>query len=410
MSIKYTKCRVTNEKIPIIFSYGIQPIANDFNNAKNFSKDTKFEMKTAFNKKNYLFQLADAPKPVKLFNKNYSFLSSTSKNMEIHFKTIANKIKLKHLKKNGSIMEIGCNDGIFLKNFKKYNHYGIEPSRNVFLKSKNLKLNVYNYFFNSNTVKNLKIKDKFDCIFSANVICHIPDLNDLFANISACLKDNGVFIFEEPYLGSMVEKTSYDQIYDEHFYMFSIHSIKAIIKKFNLNLFHAEALKTHGGSMRYYICKNEKRTIQKSIKKLLKHERRKGYNKISTIRKFSRECLASKKRILNNIRKLKKQNLTIYGYGAASKSTTILNFCNISKNDVKGIFDTSKTKIGKLSPGKKIPIIDYKLFSKIKPRYCFLFAWNHYKEIFEKEKRNNIKWITHIDKNKFPKKYQNKFI
>ena len=70
---------------------------------------------------------------------------------------------------------------------------------------------------------------------------------------------NGKIIFEEPYLGSMVEKTSYDQIYDEHFYMFSIHSIKAIIKKFNLNLFHAEALKTHGGSMRYYICKNEKR-------------------------------------------------------------------------------------------------------------------------------------------------------
>ena len=61
MSIKYTKCRVTNEKIPIIFSYGIQPIANDFNNAKNFSKDNKFEMKTAFNK-NYLFQLVDALK------------------------------------------------------------------------------------------------------------------------------------------------------------------------------------------------------------------------------------------------------------------------------------------------------------------------------------------------------------
>ena len=74
-------------------------------------------MKIAFNESNGLFQLVEAPKPKKLFNENYAFMSSTSKSMQIHFKGIARKI-MKMMNKNSRIMEIGCNDGIFLENFK----------------------------------------------------------------------------------------------------------------------------------------------------------------------------------------------------------------------------------------------------------------------------------------------------
>ena len=79
-------------------------------------------------------------------------------------------------------------------------------------------------------------------------------------------------------------------------------------------------------------------------------------------------------------------------------------------NSIKGIFDNTPTKIGKYFPAKKIKIIDYKNFKKINPEYCFLFAWNHYKEIFEKEKKNKIKWICHIDKKFFPKISRKNFI
>ena len=125
MSIKFqqTKCKITGEKIPILFNFGKMPIANNFSrvvNKKNF-----YEMKIAFNKNNGVFQLVDAPKPKKLFNKNYAFLSSTSNSMKEHFKRIANYIKKKQVKSNFSIMEIGCNDGIFLQNFKSYDHLGI---------------------------------------------------------------------------------------------------------------------------------------------------------------------------------------------------------------------------------------------------------------------------------------------
>ena len=407
LKLKYTTCKVTKKKIPIIFNFGKMPIANNF--SKLVDKKNMYEMKIAFNESNGLFQLVSAPKPKKLFNKNYAFISSTSNSMMEHFKNIAKNIK-KLLKKNDKIMEIGCNDGIFLQNFKNFNHLGIEPSKNVYRLSKSKKLKVLNSFFTQNLVRKEKLQNQFKIIFAANVICHIPDMISLFKSVEISLKQNGLFIFEEPYLGSMLEKTSYDQIYDEHFYMFSAHSIKSILEQFNLKLVKAERIPTHGGSLRYYVKKTKSNKITDELKKILNYEKKIRITKISTIKKFVKNCIKSKKRILKILSKLNRKNLTVYGYGATSKSTTILHFCNIKDNMINGIFDNTPTKIGRYFPSKKIKIIDYKEFKNIKPKYCFLFAWNHYKEIFKKEKKNQIKWLCHIEKKFFPKNSRENFI
>ncbi len=406
-SIK-TKCKITGEKIPVVFNFGKMPIANNF--SKEVSKKNFYEMKIAFNKNNGVFQLVNAPKPKKLFNKNYAFLSSTSNFMKDHFKKFANKIKKKYAKKNFAIMEIGCNDGIFLENFKNFDHLGVEPSKNVFDISKSKKLKVINSFFNINLVNKKKLKNKFDIIYAANVICHIPDILRLFKCVEISLKKNGTFIFEEPYLGSMLEKTSYDQIYDEHFYMFSANSIKSIINGFNLRLINAEKIHTHGGSMRYYIQKTQSKRISYNLKKIFKYEKKIEITNIKTIKNFVKSCIDSKKRITKMVKNITKKKIEIFGYGATSKSTTILHFCNINYKMIAGIFDNTPTKIGKYFPGKKIKIIDYKKFKSIKPKYCFLFAWNHYKEIFKKERKSNIKWLCHIDKKHFPENLRKNFI
>ena len=404
---KFTKCKVTGQKIPVVFNFGRMPIANNF--SKNLDKRNMYDMEIAFNENNGLFQLVTAPKPKQMFNANYAFFSSTSNSMKTHFKDVANNIK-KLMKKDSKIMEIGCNDGIFLENFKNFNHLGIEPSKNVCNISKSKKLKVVNSFFTKKLIDQKKLQNKFDVIYAANVICHIPNILDLFKCIEASLKNEGFFIFEDPYLGSMLEKTSYDQIYDEHFYMFSASSIISILEKFNLELIKAERIPTHGGSMRYYIKKTKSPKISKELKKILKYEKEIKISKIQTIKKFAKNCLASKKRILKIIDKIKIKGKNIYGYGATSKSTTILHFCNVKDNLIKGIFDNTPTKIGKIFPAKQIKIIDYKEFQNIKPEYCFLFAWNHKKEIFDKEKKNQIKWFCHIDKKHFPRNIRKNFL
>ena len=125
-------------------------------------------------------------------------------------------------------------------------------------------LNSINKFFNSSSINDIKsFHNDTDLICAANVICHIPNINDVFFSISKLLSKNGAFVFEEPYLGDIFKKTSYDQIYDSMFFIFSFICFK-ISEKFDLRLLDAIPQSTHGGSMRYVVSR--KIIIEKSQK------------------------------------------------------------------------------------------------------------------------------------------------
>ena len=391
------KCKVTNKSITPFMSFGKMPIANGFLDKKDFSNEFFFNMEVGFNEELSLFQLNDHPKPEKMFNKNYPFFTGSSEYMKRHFKNYAEFVK-KYLKTNSRIIEIGSNDGTFLKNFDNSENYivGVEPSKNVADLALKNNIPTINEFFNTNNAKKLK---KFigntDLICASNVICHVPDLNNLIEAVDLLLNKDGIFVFEEPYLGSMFEKVSYDQIYDEHIFIFSASSISKIFAKFNFFLIDALPQITHGGSMRY-VLKRFKNSENENLKKIFNYENEKNLNKIDSCLKFKKNCELSRDNILNKIKTFKDKGKTICGYAATSKSTTILNYCNIGTNYIDFICDTTKEKIGKFSPGKHIPIKDMNYFHKNMSDCIYLFAWNHKEEIFNKEKNFKGEWFSHV--------------
>ena len=392
------KCRIDGSYCNVFLDFGKMPIANGFCNKKNFKNEFFFKLKAAFNKKLSLFQIVDYPNPKKMFNKNYPFFTSSSNYMINHFKELSEFIKKKYFSKKSIILEIGSNDGTFLKNFNKKNAYGFEPSKSVHLKAKKQGLKSINKFFNLKNILSLKnLFKKVDVIVGANVFCHIPDQPNLIKSIDKLLNKNGTIIFEEPYLGAMYKKTSYDQIYDEHIYMFSLSSILKIYNLFGFELIDAIPQVTHGGSMRYILKRKGIAKKSQRLLKLLKLEKIKKIDKFSACLLFKNKVIRSKYKLKKKIIEIKKKGFKICGYGATSKSTTILNFCKINKKMVDCIFDTTKEKIGKFTPGTHIPILDYNQFKNSNYKYVFLFAWNHKKEIMRKEKQKKyIKWFTHL--------------
>ena len=397
------RCKFSKIKLKPFMSFGKMPMANGFLSKKDFHKEFFYNLEVGFNKKNYLFQVNDHPKSPHIFNNNYPFYTNKSRIMTSHFKKYFFWAKRNFLKRNSKIIEIGSNDGTFLKNFKKngFQHLGFEPSSNVAKYSKKInKVNVSNKFFNEKNCKKLsKFKNSTDLICAANVISHIPNLKDMIRGIDLLLSKKGVFIFEEPYLGSMFSKISYDQIYDAHIFIFSLHSVRSIFSKYDFDLIDALPQKTHGGSMRYVIARKGERKIKKSVTKLIRTEKKQCLNKISSCLKFKKNCFKSKSKFQNQIFSLKKSGKKIYGYAASAKSSTVLNFCGIDNKYIDCVVDSTKEKIGKYTPGTHIPIVSEKFFRKNYPDIVILNSWNHKKEIILKEKKyvkKGGKFISHV--------------
>jgi len=392
-------CKVTKKKINPFMSFGKMPIANGFVEEKNFNTEYFYNMEVGFSEDLSLFQLNDHPKPELMFNESYPFFSGSSEYMINHFKNYSDFIKKNFLKSNSKIIEIGSNDGTMLKNFFKNdnNVVGFEPSKNVALKAINGGVPTINKFFNFINAKNInEFVGNTDVIYASNVICHIPNLDDLIKSIDLLLSKDGTFIFEEPYLGSMFEKTSYDQIYDEHIFVFSISSIIKVFKLYDLHLTDIQPQITHGGSMRYIIKRQNKENPSLKLKEYLEKEK---INKIDSLESsliFKKNCEASKLEITEKLKKIKSKNKKICGYAATSKSTTVLNYCNIGSETIDFICDTTEEKIGKYSPGKHIPIVDMSHFYKNQPDYIYLFAWNHKEEILKKENKFKGGWFSHV--------------
>ena len=396
------KCKITNKIIEPFMTFGKMPLANGFLEEKNFKSEFFYEMEVGFSEKISLLQLNESPDPKKIFNKKYPFYSGSSEHMKIHFKKYAEWLKKNFLKPNSKLIEIGSNDGTLLKNFSNTNieYLGFEPSESVANEAIKNNINTVNVFFNKKNIENFKnFKNKTDVICAANVVCHVPDLNDLIATTETLLSSKGVFVFEEPYLGSMFSKVSYDQIYDEHIFMFSLTSIKKIFDLFDFDLIDAFPLQTHGGSMRYIIGRKDKHEINVRVQKGLALEKDQKLDDLQSCLDFKKNCENSKKKVSDYLKKLKKEGKKICGYAATSKSTTILNYCNLNTDTIDFICDTTKDKIGKFSPGVHIPIVPISYFHNNLPDVAYLFAWNHKDEIFSKEKEflnNGGRWFSHV--------------
>jgi methylation protein EvaC len=396
------KCKFSQKKISPFMSFGKMPMANQFLTKDQFAKEFFYNLEVGFSEKYYLFQVNDHPVSQNIFNDDYPFYTSKSNYMMNHFRIFADWIKKNYLGDSSRVIEIGANDGSFIKNFNTKNiiHCGFEPSKKIAQVAKNKGLDMIADFFNEKNAKNLdKFTKNTDVVFAANVICHIPDLNDLIKGIDAVLSKKGVFIFEEPYLGSMFKKVSYDQIYDAHIYIFSLLSVREIFKKYNFDLIDAYPQITHGGSMRYVIARNNQRPISNRVNKIINNEISLKMDTLKSCEIFKNNCQISRDKFKKKIINFKNLGKKICGYAASAKSTTLLNYCKIDRNLIEFIVDSTKEKVGKFSPGMHIPVVSENYFHKNLPDLLVLLSWNHKKEILSKEKKyiKNIKIISHTN-------------
>ena len=387
-------CLICSNPISPFISFGKQPIANGFLLPDQFKDEYFFDMEVAFCSHCCMVQLTNQPDREKMFHENYAFYSSSSKHMAAHFEKFAKDVMDKY--KPEFVVEIGCNDGILLKHFT-CRKTGIEPSLNVADIALSNGIETIASFFDEKVAESIvDRRGQADVILSANVMAHIPDLHSVMRGVKKLLKPEGVLIFEDPYMGDILEKTSYDQIYDEHAFFFSLNSINYLVRQHGMEVVDVQHQDTHGGSMRYTVANTGKHFKTRRVINLFMEEYFRGMEKPETYNKFNHAVESSRINLINLLTKIKSEDGNIVGYAATAKSATVANYCGIGPDLIDYICDTTPIKQGKFSPGAHIPVKPYQAFLDNPPTHALLFAWNHTAEIMEKEKDYKGKWIVYV--------------
>lgn len=341
----------------------------------------------------HLVQLGLIVDPKILFPSEYPYTSSTTKVLRDNFAQLYKEAsKLIHLKADDLVLDIGSNDGNLLSNFKdKHRVLGITPEKIGTLAIEKGIPTIIDYFNDTSAEKIKKDWGLAKIITATNVYAHIENIDQITTNIISLLKPDGVFISESHYLFSLLKTLQYDTIYHEHLRYYSLHSLKYLLNKHGLEIFHAKRISPHGGSIRVYAARKGQYKVATSVKNLLNLEAE-DVTSYKNLLMFRDKVVESKLRLYNLFYKIKKEGGKIYGISAPSRASTLINYTGIDDGIIDCVLEIPGSyKIGKYVPGTIIPILEEtKLFSD-QPEYALLLSWHIAKELMPKLKAKGFK-------------------
>jgi SAM-dependent methyltransferase len=387
------KCRHCGAELSTTFAdLGATPVSNDFLSEENRdAPEYYYPLRALVCDSCHLVQLDDFRRADDLFREDYAYFSSISTGWLAHAEGYSHAMAERFGLTNDSvIVEVASNDGYLLQYFKGRGCrvLGVEPCRSVAeyaIREKGVPTRIE--FFGGEVGKRLT-EEGFaaDLTAANNVLAHVPDINDFVSGFREILKPEGVSTFEFPHLLNLIKENQFDTIYHEHFSYISLLTAVRIFSANGMRVFDVEAIPTHGGSLRLFVCRQEaswRRTGR--VEAVLQTEREAGLETSAAYRSFADNVKETKRALLELLIGLKRQGKTIVGYGAPAKGNTLLNYCGVGADFLEFTVDRSPQKQGKYLPGTRLSIKSPEAIDALKPDFVLILPWNIKDEVIEQQ-------------------------
>ena len=382
------KCRsCSNEHLDKIIDLGKHPWCNDFLTKERVGTEESYPLELWFCNDCELLQL-NYTVPKETMFKNHTYVSSTTKTLKKHFLELAKENKEQFgLTENDLILDIGGNDGTQLLQYKSIgltNVLNVESANNISQLSIDSGVRTINDFFNEELIDREVGEKKVKLINASGVFFHLEELHSVIKGIKKSLQDDGVFVVQFMYAGTMVEKLNFDGIYHEHLCYYTLKSLSNLLSPYGLEIFDSYYSEIHSGSMIAKVCKSGS-GFELTERHLRSLEYDKKYTKDAFLH-FSKIVSEKKDDLRTLLIKLKSENpeTKIYAYGAPAKGNTLLNYFNIDNTLVDKCVEVNELKIGLFLPKSHIPVVRESLQDL--PDYYLLLSHNFADEILERNK------------------------
>lgn len=372
-----------------VIDLGLQPNGNQFVTADEVASEVKFPLEMLVCDRCWEVQIAEFPPASVLFD-DHPYITGVNTPVVEHFRRLAPQaVAFAGLKRGDLVLDIGCNDGTLLSAFAEQGMcvFGIDPGKRVGELARSKGHVVGRAYFNKETGTALRSLGLVPRLITATaVFYHVPDLHDFLDGIDAVMDDDTVFLVQGVNLKHLIENLQFDHFYHEHSCIHSIGALDHLFKSHGMRLLDVEFYPIHGGSFVVYVGREgHPAKTSARVTEAIASERDAGLMTLERYQRFADDVRRNMEDLRALLVKLKAEGRTVFGLGAPVKGSTLLNFCNIGPDLVSCLTEVNSFKIGRLSPGAHIPVVDEAAL-KQQPDYYLVLSWNFADYLIEKYK------------------------
>jgi hypothetical protein len=293
------------------------------------------------------------------------------------------------LKDNSLILDIGSNDSTTLQAYPKGNYtlVGMDPTGMKFRNYYPEHIQLIPDFFSSSKIAEVFGNRKATVITSFSMFYDLEDPMAFMNEIADVLADDGIWVFEQSYMPTMLTQNAYDTVCHEHLEYYDLAQIHWMADRVGLKIIDVELNDVNGGSFSVVAAKRKSlRAISTNVESVLRQERTYNLHTLAPYQAFEGRVKESKKELIAFLERAKRDRKHVVGLGASTKGNVILQYCGITESQISAIGEVNPDKFGSFTPGSLIPILPQSELLAARPDYMIVLPW-HFKSFFMQDEK-----------------------
>ncbi len=320
-----------------------------------------------------------------MYGDNYGYRSGLNASMVAHLHAKVKRIlELVDFREGDLVLDIGSNDSTTLQGYPDtgFELVGIDPTGIKFSKYYPPHIKLIPDFFSADLVRKVFNERKAKVITSFSMFYDLEAPMEFMQQVHDVLADDGIWVFEQSYMPTMLDTNSYDTVCHEHLEFYALRQIKWMTDRVGFKILEVEFNGINGGSFSI--------TVQKTlmcgeplpaVQKILEMEQATGLNGLAPYLAFAERVANSRHDLISFLEKARADGKTVAALGASTKGNVLLQYCGITEALLSCVGEVNPEKYGCLTPGTWIPIVPEAELLSNSPDYLLVLPW-HFREFF----------------------------
>ena len=391
MYTRIAKCRICGSTdLVAVLDLGEQALTGTFPHEKNASitrGPLRLVKCTGGESACGLLQLEHSYDLREMYGENYGYRSALNMSMVAHLRGKVRKLlRSVVLNDDDLIVDIGSNDSTTLQAYPYRGAIlvGVDPTGIKFAEHYPSHIQLIPDFFSAPALQERFPGKKAKIVTSFSMFYDLEDPIGFMREVHDVLADDGIWVFEQSYMPTMLETNSYDTVCHEHLEYYGLKQIKWMTDRVGFTIVDVEVNEINGGSFSVVVQKTSSGAAAGAVvERMLGEERKKRLDTLGPYSAFASRAAASKAELLEFLRRARTEGKTVAGLGASTKGNVILQYCGLTNRDIGAIGEVNPDKFGCYTPGTGIPIISEEEVLARKPDYLLILPW-HFRKFFKK--------------------------